>query len=666
MSLGPIAFYMHDLSGGGVERMRLSLIAELRARGQTVSLVVGRRQGALAGQVPADLDVVELGCSGVLASALALARVLRRKRPDVLVASLDHNNIAAMLAGTLARTGTRVVVCQHNALSAERASGWKYRAVPWLYWLLQSRAHGLVAVSRGVADDLAQVAGIPRRRITAIYNPVIGPDFAARSAGSAPHPWLADGEAPTFVFAGRLTDQKDPLLLLEAFALLRQSGQARLVLLGEGPLLATLRAEAARRGIAEAVLFAGFQANPLPWIAHATGLVLSSRYEGLGNVLIEALACGTPVVATDCPHGPAEILAGGAFGALVPVGDAALLADAMARMAIAPRDSERLQARAACFSASACADAHLALLQGLENRPAFTETLAQSGKQASKRFFFEKKNQETFASDACAVGKRAVSTIGTVQAREAPAVFGLKLSTLSAAEITEEVLTQPAGGQPALVVTPNIDHVRLLRHQGFRDAYHAARIVCPDGLPVLLYARLRGYAAPTRVTGCELYDRLANHPELRARKLLVVVESQRTRAAFLAWAEQRGLPHAQAIVAPAKLAGDAAAQMALATFVGAEAPDILVLTLGAPLSETFVHTHRHLLPGCWALCVGQAVRVQLGLTERAPRAWQRAGLEWLWRIRQEPRRLAARYARALAWFPVAVARDLRSKEGLLF
>ncbi len=228
------------------------------------------------------------------------------------------------------------------------------------------------------------------------------------------------------------------------------------------------------------------------------------------------------------------------------------------------------------------------------------------------------------------------------------------------------MLTPPAGNSPAPVVTPNIDHVRLLRHPGFREAYHAARIVCPDGLPVLLYARLRGYAAPTRVTGCELYDRLANHPELHARKLLVVVESRRTSAAFLAWAEQRGLPHAQAIIAPAKLAGDAAAQMALAAAISAAAPEILVLTLGAPVSETFVHAHRLVLPGCWALCVGQAVRVQLGLTERAPRAWHRAGLEWLWGIRQEPRRLAARYARALAWFPVAVARDLRSKEGLLF
>ncbi len=666
MSLGPIAFYMHDLSGGGVERMRLSLIAELRGRGLAVSLIVGRRQGALASQVPADLDVVELGCTGVLASALALARVLRRTRPDVLVASLDHNNIAAMLAGMLASTGTRVVVCQHNALSAELSVGWKYRVVPWLYWLLQSRAHGIVAVSRGVADDLAHVAGIPRGRITAIYNPVIGPDFAARAAGPAPHPWLADHATPVFVFAGRLTAQKDPLLLLQAFSLLRQSTQARLILLGEGLLLATLQAEAARLGLAEQVLFAGFQANPLPWIAHATGLVLASRYEGLGNVLVEALACGTPVVATDCPHGPAEILADGAFGALVPVGEAALLADAMARMALAPRDSQRLQVRAACFTAEACADAHLALLHGLENRPAFTETLAQSGQEASKRFFFAKKNQKTFASDACAVGKRVVSTTGTLQAREAPAVFGLKLSSLSAAEVTEEMFTQAAGNSPALVVTPNIDHVRLLRRPGFRDAYHAARIVCPDGLPVLLYARLRGYAAPTRVTGCELYDRLANHPELPTRRLLVVVESHRTRAVFLAWAEQRGLPHAQAIIAPAKLAGDAAAQMALAAAISAAAPDILVLTLGAPLSETFVHTHRHVLPQCWALCVGQAVRVQLGLTERAPLAWQRAGLEWLWRIRQEPQRLAGRYARALAWFPVAVAQDLGSREGLLF
>ncbi len=604
-----LAFYMHDLSGGGVERMRLSLIGELRARGHHVTLVLGRKQGALVPLLPHDLPVIALDSTGMLPSVRPLARALRSLRPDVLVASLDHNNVTALLAGWLARTGTRVVICQHNALSAERAAGWRYRAVPWLYWLLQRRAHGIVAVSRGVADDLAAVTGIPRARITPIYNPVVTPDLPACCAGPAPHPWLAQAADPVLVFAGRLTPQKDPGLLLEALAALAAGRPLRLVLLGAGPLEGALREQAAALGIADRVLFAGFQADPLPWIARAACLVLPSRYEGLGNVLIEALACGTPVVATDCPHGPAEILQGGTFGALVPPGDAPSLAAAIARTLDTPPDRAALRSRAACFTAEACADAHLALFATLPRR-------------------------------------------GTV-------VFGLPLSPLSADQVVAQMLGRQAAGV-RLVVTPNIDHVRLLRQPGFAAAYRSAHLVCPDGFPVLLYARLRGLALARRVTGCELFARLATDPAMRTRRLTIVVEAEATRAAVLRWAAAQGLADCHAITAPAGLGSDAAAQARLAQAIGSTTPDIVVMTLGAPVSEVFVHTHRAALGDCWALCVGQAVRIHLGLVQRAPPAWQRLGLEWLWRIRQEPARLTGRYVRALLYFPLAILADLRA------
>ena len=603
-----IAFYMHDLSGGGVERMRLALIAEMRARQMDVTLIVGRRNGALNATVPTDLRVIELGRQGTLGAIIPLARALRRVRPDVLVASLDHNNITAMLAGLLARAATRVVICQHNALSAEMALGWKYRCVPWLYWMLQLSAHGIVAVSRGVADDLSSVAGIGRDRITPIYNPVVSDDFAARAAGPAPNAWLAGTGLPVLVFAGRLTAQKDPALLLDAAALLPGT---RLVLLGEGPLRPALEAQAARLGIADRVVFAGFAANPLPWIARAGCLVLPSRYEGLGNVLIEALACGTPVVATDCPHGPSEILDGGRFGALVPVGDAAGLADAVRTVLAGTPDRAALQARAAAFSARACADAHLALFERLA-------------------------------------------------APRGPRAFRLALSPLTAPEVIARVM---AGAGPALrtVVTPNIDHVRLLRQRAFAQAYAVADLVCPDGFPVLLYARLRGLALSRRVTGCALFAHLAQHPELHSKRVVIVTESAVSGAAVRRWGAASGLPHVNVLTAPKRLADDGAAQSALARAISAEGPDILVMTLGAPVSEVFIHRHRGVLPPCWVLCVGQAVRVHLGLTQRAPAAWQRLGLEWLWRIRQEPRRLLVRYARDVGWFPFAVAGDLIGK-----
>jgi exopolysaccharide biosynthesis WecB/TagA/CpsF family protein len=607
-----VAFYLHDLSGGGVERMRLALMDALRARGVVVTLVLGARRGPLVPLLPADLPVVELGRRRMLGAVGPLVRFLRTIRPDVLVASLDHNNITALLAGRLAGAGGSVVICQHNALSAERASGWRYRAVPWLYWLLQSSAAGVVAVSRGVADDLAATAGIPRRRIRAIYNPVIGPDFAARAQQPAPHPWLVECRCPVFIFAGRLTAQKDPGMLLDAMALLLRQRAARLILLGEGHLLPALQAQATQLGIAHAIAFVGFQANPLPWIRAAHALVCSSRYEGLGNVIIEALGCGTPVIATDCPHGPAEILGGGAFGRLVPVGDAAALAAAMAAQACDVPDRHRLRARAGYFTASSCAEAHLAL---------FSDILTVAGRRIS--------------------------------------ALGLSLSPLRAEQVIERIVTGPAPARVELVVTPNIQHVRLLRRHDFAAAYAGACLVCPDGFPVLLYARWRGLGLRGRVTGCDLFHRLLRHPGIVRQSLFLVVESQSTFAAASAWAG--GLGPEQRIriaLAPPGLAGDLAAQLRLADAIRAAAPSLLVVTLGAPLSEVFVHRHRHVLPPCWALCLGQAVRVELGLTRRAPGAWHRFGLEWLWRIGQEPRRLTGRYGLALAWLPVAILRDL--------
>ena len=616
MNARHVAFYMHDLSGGGVERMRLALIGELQSRGVEVSLIVGARTGALASLVPADLRVIELERTGMLQAVRPLARVLRVIRPDVLVASLDHNNVTAMLARLVSRSPVRVVICQHNALSAERALGWRYRAVPWLYWLLQGCAHGIVAVSHGVAGDLATVAGFARARVTTIHNPVVGPDFALRAAGDAPHDWLR-GPCPTFVFAGRLTEQKDPATALRALAVLRAHCPARMLVLGDGPLRTMLEAEVLALGLAEHVAFAGFQANPLPWIRHACALVSSSRYEGLGNAIIEALACGTPVISTDCPHGPSEILLDGAIGYLVPVADPAAMARAMQACVERRPKPEPLMARAAAFTTGACAQAHQALFDRLLDP-----------------------------------GPR-------VQA------LGMAVSPDSAKRIVHRILAEPAHRHVSLVVTPNLDHVRLLRRTDFRAAYDAAEIVCPDGFPVLLYARLRGLKLSSRVTGCELFALLARDTRLASQRMCLVLESEQTARAVRDWSAAKRLAECvTTFVAPPGLLADAAAQAAMLAAIREASPTILVMTLGAPQSEILVHRHRDALPPCWALCVGQAVRIELGLTARAPAFWQRMGLEWLWRARQEPRRLIRRYMRALLWFPAAILQDMRPRSRL--
>lgn len=615
-----VAFYMPDLSGGGVERMRLVLIDALKERGVEVTLLVGRRQGPLVALLRQDVRVIELGTIRNWKAIPKLARLLRDEQPDILISSLDHNNIAAMAARALSGSAVRLVVCQHNALSAERALGWKYRLVPIAYRLLHHSADAFVAVSRGVANDLCLLSGIPRRKVSVIYNPVVDPDFTRKCAEPPPYPWLAEKTTPVFVSVGRLTAQKDLFTLLAALRIVLQTAKVRLILVGDGEDEAALRRYAIRRGIAHAVAFVGYQMNPLPWIMHADALVSSSRYEGFGNAIVEALACGTQVIATDCPHGPSEVLLEGALGTLVPADDAEALAEAMACLPTKTVEASKLRTRAAAFTAAACADAHLELFRRIRTgRPRLVHAL------------------------------------------------GMDLSPLSPEQVVSRIVGMPEADGVRLMVTPNLDHVRLLRQPEFAAAYATAHLVCPDGLPVLLYARLRGLKLGARVTGCEVVALLLRHPALARHRLFLVVESAETQSAAGIWADSVGLADRVTVaVAPPRLCADVPSQDALLRRIAQANPTILIMTLGAPVSEMFIHRHRHALPNCWALCVGQALRVELKLTARAPAAWRMAGLEWLWRLRREPKRLAGRYARALAWFPVAVWRDLaghKSAEG---
>ena len=360
---------MHSLAGGGVERMRLNLLAQLRDHGVEASLLLHEGAGPLGSELPPELPVTVFGTSRTLLDLLPLARLLRRERPDALLVSLGHNNVVAMAAKLLARSRCTLVICQHNALSAEVAADRRYRLLPALYRLLAPlAADHLVAVSEGVAVDMARETGIPRARIEVIHNPVITPDFARRAAEPLDDPWFAPGAPPVTVTAGRLVAQKDHETLLRAFALRRRAGPARLLVLGEGPLRGELERLAASLGVADDVRFAGFQPNPLPFIRGAEAFVLSSTHEGLGNVLIEALGCGTPVISTDCPHGPSEILDNGRYGVLVPVRDAAALADAMRTTLRTRYPIAMLQARAERFSADTAASRYLALLRAPQPR----------------------------------------------------------------------------------------------------------------------------------------------------------------------------------------------------------------------------------------------------------------------------------------------------------
>jgi glycosyltransferase involved in cell wall biosynthesis len=327
----PIAFYLPSLFGGGAERVIVNLAQGITERGLAVDLVVGAARGDFLGHLPPAVRLVDLGASRVLKSLGPLAAYLRQERPRVLVSSLSHANVVALWAARLSRQAIPVVVTVHNTMSQSNREQGRLAGGLWPHLLRRFYpwAAGIVAVSRGAADDLARTSGLPRDRVQVIYNPVITPEMLARARQAPKHPWFAPGEAPVILGVGRLTPQKDFPTLIRAFAGLRRRRQARLIILGEGEDRPELEALVSQLGLSSDVALPGFRDDAMGFMARSALFVLSSAWEGLPTVLIEALAAGTQVISTDCPSGPREILQDGRLGALVPVGDAAALSEAM-------------------------------------------------------------------------------------------------------------------------------------------------------------------------------------------------------------------------------------------------------------------------------------------------------------------------------------------------
>jgi glycosyltransferase involved in cell wall biosynthesis len=348
-----LAIYLPSLASGGAERLHIGLAPTFLATGWDVTFVLQHATGAFLPMVPKEARVVALNRGRTLSSLPPLVRFLKQERPDILLSNLGHNNIIAIWATLLARTNTRAIVSQHSALSAEcnHARNWQYRVLPWFYKMFLPFAHGIICVSQGVATDLTQTAGIKPESISIIHNPVIFHDFADKLNTPVDHPWLADKRAPVVLAVGRLQAQKDFTTLISAFALLAKKRDIRLIVLGEGDQHAELSKHAQNLGVGDRVDLPGFITNPLPYMRAANVLVMSSLYEGFGNVLVEALACGTPVVSTDCQHGPVEVLEHGRYGQIVAVGDPEGMAAAIEETIDHPPPEQVLIERAQDFTA---------------------------------------------------------------------------------------------------------------------------------------------------------------------------------------------------------------------------------------------------------------------------------------------------------------------------
>ncbi len=388
-----IALLLGSLSGGGAERIVLELAGALAKREYAVDLVVCRLEGALVPEIPGGVRPIELGTAPRSAFLRTLLRMpartwltllpvmlrkplkkirslpfledyLGREQPEVILASTHVPNLLAVWAVRLSGLPIRTVLKQDNSLARSLADSTDplRRKLPRLVRLWYGRADAVVAVSKGVGDELATLGEVPREKIQVIHNPIDTGRIARQAEAQPDHPWFQAGQPPVVLSAGRLHPQKDYPTLLRAFAALRKTRNLRLAILGEGHERPRLEKLIQDLGIGADVRLLGFQPNPFAFMARAAVFVLSSAWEGLGNVLIEALACGCPVVSTDCPHGPSEILERGRYGALVPVGDPARLARAIDEALERPADARAAVERARAFDIQNIAEQYVQLL----------------------------------------------------------------------------------------------------------------------------------------------------------------------------------------------------------------------------------------------------------------------------------------------------------------
>ena len=351
-----------EMSLGGAEVVNLALAKQFLDRGFRVDIVSAQEARELQLPIPSGARQIVLGVKHTRDFLLPFVRYLRTEQPDLVFASMWPFTSACVLAHRIARSTARIAVWEHNTLSVQYNDwGPLHRFVLKASIALTYRlAHARVAVSHGVADDLAALSGISRDRISVIYNPVAMRPEASIDDGLAETLW-GGWRGPRIITVGRLKPQKNHALLIKAFKKLLPILDARLLILGTGQLADATAAVARAEGVADKVLMPGKTMDPTPYYQSADLFALSSNYEGFGNVIVEALACGVPVVSTDCKSGPAEILENGKYGRLVPVGDADALARAMADALGAKHDSEALKRRAAEFAPELIAEQYLSL-----------------------------------------------------------------------------------------------------------------------------------------------------------------------------------------------------------------------------------------------------------------------------------------------------------------
>lgn len=361
-----VAIVMHRFAGGGAERVTILLANQLAARGYDVEFWVRYDDGPFRGDVDGRVTVVPLSRYGRVDSSvgllLALRKAMRKSAPQALFSISLGMSTFALLAKLMSLRSFRFIPVIHNTMSRTTDRGLRVKL--HLMRMLDFLVYRTVVVSKSAKQDYLAVAKVPAGKVVAIYNPVVSEKLFRMAEQEPSHPWLKDS-IPVLVAAGRLESQKNYPLMLDALRIVTDEQPARLIILGEGSQRNTLEQQAKRLGLDDIVDFHGFDDNPYGYFSHSSCFVMSSDYEGLPTVMIEALACGCPVVSTDCPSGPREILDDGKYGKLVPMHDAKALADAIMLTISGDRVSqEKLRNRAAAFSVQSAVERYVKLLEG--------------------------------------------------------------------------------------------------------------------------------------------------------------------------------------------------------------------------------------------------------------------------------------------------------------